>query len=425
MSQDGSWDRDWSRNRRSRREQIYGDFESRNIIRDERLKLRGKKTKGKKSKKDRENDDRGMKQRTKKTCNLKKTQFELQLSKEELLNSLCFYENQFEEYVERRKNEVHCWTGNILCPKINTRGSVNYKIDIWVNPQKKERVQNLLLPKTLYMTFVPEFLLRMSSLQSLLENAVQATVGVHEAPAQFLPSGLIGCIEIEETEGHFEFVLAIQYSVDEPILFIIPEDGKAVAERLEGFVKEHRMQFNEYMLRLNETLSTDAPYIDMWKGVWDRDVSFSLNSPPPLNEDGLWRLEKDLTEALGISAGKLEQLLKNQGLLSLSKSFQNELLAVISTFLVGIFKFMHEFKRRKLPKWLCCCVHLIDISPNISSVLVNLQCMNEVVSIEFDFPLEASIQLGKLKSKWTPYIRDLELGKNLTHLVDCLLQSLY
>lgn len=108
-----------------------------------------------------------------------------------------------------------------------------------------------------------------------------------------------------------------------------------------------------------------------------------------------------------------------------AKSIQSELLPVMATFLVGIMKFMHEFKKRKLPKWLCCCEHLLDISPNISSVVVSFKCMKEVVSIGFDFPLEASIQLGNRKPIWTPYIRDLDLGKNLTHLVDCLLQSLF
>lgn len=111
--------------------------------------------------------------------------------------------------------------------------------------------------------------------------------------------------------------------------------------------------------------------------------------------------------------------------LFLAKSIQSELLPVMATFLVGIMKFMHEFKKRKLPKWLCCCEHLLDISPNISSVVVSFKCMKEVVSIGFDFPLEASIQLGNRKPIWTPYIRDLDLGKNLTHLVDCLLQSLF
>lgn len=37
-------------------------------------------------------------------------------------------------------------------------------------------------------------------------------------------------------------MLAIQHSMDEPISFLIPEDGKAVAEQLEEFVKEHKMQ---------------------------------------------------------------------------------------------------------------------------------------------------------------------------------------
>lgn len=36
-------------------------------------------------------------------------------------------------------------------------------------------------------------------------------------------------------------------------------------------------------------------------------------------QDGLWRLDKDLNELLGISAEKLEQLLKKQGFLSLCK----------------------------------------------------------------------------------------------------------
>lgn len=413
------------RGRDQSRERSLSRDRSLESIKDGSKKSHGKKTRDRKSKKSQKSDDSKMAQRTKEMCKLKGTQFELELSEEELLSSLCFYECQFEEHVGRGKNEVHCWTGNLHYQKISTRENINYKIDLWVNPQRKERVQNVLLPKTLYMTLVPEYLLRMLSLQPLLENAVQASVGVHEAPAQFLPLGLIGCIQIEKTEGHFELVLAIQHSMDEPILFLIPEDGKAVAEQLEEFVKEHKMQVNEYRNKLNEALSTDAPYIDMWKSVWDKDVGMSLNSLPPLNEDGLWRLDKDLTEALGISAEKLEQLLKNQGFLSLSKSIQSELLAVMSTFLVGIFKFMHEFKQRKLPKWLCCCEHLLDISPNISSVVISFKCMKEVVSIEFDFPMEASIQLGNLKSIWTPYIRDLELGKNLKHLVACLLQSLY
>lgn len=37
-------------------------------------------------------------------------------------------------------------------------------------------------------------------------------------------------------------MLAIQHSMDEPISFLIPEDGKAVAEQLEEFVKEHNIQ---------------------------------------------------------------------------------------------------------------------------------------------------------------------------------------
>lgn len=429
MGSDRSWDRDRKMNRRdrSRERSLSRDSRDRSLerIKDGSKTLHGKKRRGRKSKLSKKSDDSKKTQKTTETCNLKKTQFELELSEEELLNSLCFYESQFEEHVGRGKNEVHCWTGNLHYQKISTRENINYKIDLWVNPQRSERVQNVLLPKTLYMTLVPEYLLRMLSLQPLLENAVQASVGVHEAPAQFLPLGLIGCIQIEETEGHFELVLAIQHSMDEPISFLIPEDGKAVAEQLEEFVKEHKIQVNEYRNKLNEALSTDVPYIDIWESVWDKDVRMSLNSLPPLNEDGLWRLDKDLNEPLGISAEKLEQLLKKQGFLSLSKSIQNELLAVLSTFLVGIFKFMHEFKRRKLPKWLCSCEHLRDISPKISSVVVSLECMKEVVSIEFDFPMEASIQLGKLKPIWNPYIRDLELGKNLTHLVDCLLQSLY
>lgn len=36
-------------------------------------------------------------------------------------------------------------------------------------------------------------------------------------------------------------------------------------------------------------------------------------------QDGLWRLDTDLAEGLAISAEKLEQLLKNQGFLSLCK----------------------------------------------------------------------------------------------------------
>lgn len=36
-------------------------------------------------------------------------------------------------------------------------------------------------------------------------------------------------------------------------------------------------------------------------------------------QDGLWRLDKDLAKGLAISGEKLEQLLKNQGFLSLCK----------------------------------------------------------------------------------------------------------
>lgn len=385
----------------------------------------GKKTRGRKRKISKKSDDSKMPQRTKEPYNLKGTQFELELSEEELLNSLCLYESQFEAPVGNGDIEVHCWTGNLHYQKISTRENINYEIDVYVNPQRKERVQNVLLPETLYMTFVPSYLLRMLSLQQFLENAVQATMKVQDAPEEFLPIGLIGCIQIEEPKGHFELVLAIPHSMSETVLFLIPEYGKAVAEQLEEFVKEHKMQVKEYRNKLYETLSTDAPYIDMWKSVWDKDGTMNFRYLPPLNEDGLWRLDKDLAKGLAISAEKLEQLLKNQGLLSLSKSIQSELLPVMATFLVGIMKFMHEFKKRKLPKWLCCCEHLLDISPNISSVVVSFKCMKEVVSIGFDFPLEASIQLGNRKPIWTPYIRDLDLGKNLTHLVDCLLQSLF
>lgn len=111
---------------------------------------------------------------------------------------------------------------------------------------------------------------------------------------------------------------------------------------------------------------------------------------------------------------------------SSAKSIQNEISPVLSTFLVGIFTFMHEYKKRQLPKWLCKCEHVVDIYPiDPSSVIVNLNCMEEILTIQFDFPMETFSQMGILRTKCTPYIRDLELGKNLTQCVDCILQSLY
>lgn len=86
MGSDRSWDRDRKMNRRDRsgERSLSRDSRDRSLerIKDGSKTLHGKKRRGRKSKLSKKSDDSKKTQKTTETCNLKKTQFELELSEE-------------------------------------------------------------------------------------------------------------------------------------------------------------------------------------------------------------------------------------------------------------------------------------------------------------------------------------------------------
>ncbi|XP_061196330.1 uncharacterized protein LOC133204592 [Saccostrea echinata] len=356
---------------------------------------------------------------------------EIQLAEEELQQSICSYPNQFEGYARSKQREDYFKKGSLFC--LQGTGSIEkqtcFFVELWTRLKDKKKLISIEWPDTLYMNFVPEYLLNMSGLQPLVEDSVTASVYPSKARPSLskldvaLTSGLMGCIEARHRTGEFALLLIVKTYPHRPVSLLIPADCEAVATQLQSLVRQHKAKVADHCNKKKEMAASDEPYINMWKGLKESPIEMDLDKLPSLNEAGLWNL--DVLKAVGVDQFKLEQLLKKQGLLSLPKSVQDEGLPIFCTFLVGIFWFMHEFKQRRLPKWLCKCENIMEISLDASSVLVQLQCMDDPVGIQFDFPPEAYIHLQNIKSKWTPYIRQLELGKNLTHLVDCLLQASY
>uniref|UniRef100_A0A8B8EL51 Poly [ADP-ribose] polymerase n=1 Tax=Crassostrea virginica TaxID=6565 RepID=A0A8B8EL51_CRAVI len=442
-SRDRSRDRRWDSRERSREKRWNNRDKSRDRRWDSRDRSRDRRDggprrrgrSGHRSWNGKEGDLEALKVVQKNTCIIKmhveETKYDLQLLDEELQNSLCWHRRELWPNRNSQQREEYFMTGYLYCPQMASRNIRTCAVDIWVQPQHTERFKDISWLDEMHMNLVPEYFLTMPSIQPLMREKVEASlfqvqweVG-QPTLRNLLTSGMVGCIQTKQPNGQFVLLLVIQQNPVGPTSLVCLMDGETVAERLQKFVRNHREQVNEHGLRLLETSSTDAPYIDMWRSIRELDFQEDLSLPPP-EEHGLWTLKDNLLEALGINAEKFEQFLKNQGFFSFPKSIQNEISPVLSTFLVGIFTFMHEYKKRQLPKWLCKCEHVVDIYPiDPSSVIVNLNCMEEILTIQFDFPMETFSQMGILRTKCTPYIRDLELGKNLTHCVDCILQSLY
>ncbi|XP_062605822.1 uncharacterized protein LOC134267631 isoform X2 [Saccostrea cucullata] len=357
----------------------------------------------------------------------------IQLAEEELLQSICSYPSQFTGYVRNKQREDCFRKGSLFC--LQGIGKIEkqtcFSVELWTVRHLKDqkRLISIDWSETLYVNFVPGYLLNLSGLQPLLKDSV--TASVYPAKAQpsvskldvVLTSGLVGCIETKHKTEEFALVLIVKMHPNQPISLLIPPDCEAVVTQLQSLVGQHKAKVADHCNRQREMAASDKPYINLWGSLKESPADMDQDKLPPLDEVGLWNL--DAMEAVGINQYKLEQLLKNQGILSLPKSVQDEGLPVLCTFLIGVFWFMHEYKQQKLPKWLCKCENIKEISVDASSVIVRLQCMEELINIQFNFPPEAYIRLQNGKSKWTPYIRQLELGKNLTHLVDCLLQAVY
>ncbi|XP_048771319.2 uncharacterized protein LOC125677345 isoform X2 [Ostrea edulis] len=358
--------------------------------------------------------------------------YDFQLTEQELLKSVCYSRSQDDEYTSicSEQGEECFWRGCICFQNYTDSCSREecVSIEIWTLCKVESWFQDIVLRERLYMEFVPEYIMNMPSLRSFL--CVEASMYPPHQRAEsllsgHLTSGLVGCIQTRWTSGRFALLLVSKDNQHKPIRLVVPGLGEEMADQLQSFINQHKRQVSDYSVRLEENSATDAPYIDMWRTIKDTEQNITRDKLPPLNERGLWNLDESVMKALGIHHSKLQQLLKNQGLLSLPKTIQDKACMLFSTLLVGIFWFMQEFKKRRLPKWLCNCENIVDISLDTSSVTVKLRCMEELVSIQFDFPPETFIRLESVKSKWTCYIRELELGKNLPHLVDCLLQALY